>query len=139
MSKNRKPTPVREIRKAVRETKEKREIVSREVGYVNICGNKYFVIEATHAEMQMEDIRLDKKQYGLGFIKYDHRKIFINIEESPQSKMEILIHEMLHGISEHANLKLSENKVRIIANFLWMAGFHIDGFEFEHGSNKEEK
>lgn len=106
------------------------QIVQREVGDVNICGNRYRVLEMSHAEMQMEDSDLDKKLYGLGFIKYDFRKIFINIDESTNSKKEILIHEILHGISEHTQLKLSEKKIKILANFLWIAGFHIDGFEF---------
>ena len=107
------------------------EITRREVGDVNICGNRYRVIEETHAELQLEDKSLSKKLFAIGFIKYDYRKIFINIGETPNSKKEILIHEILHGISDHANLKLSEKKIKILANFLWIAGFHIDGFEFE--------
>jgi hypothetical protein len=108
----------------------------REIGFVNICGNCYTVFEASHAEMQMEDKSMDKDLLGLGFIKYDHRKIFINQDESTNSKKEIIIHEILHGISEHTQLRLKEKEIKILANFLWIAGFHLDEFKFE---KKEKK
>jgi len=100
------------------------------IGDVNICGNRYSVIEASQKGIHAAAYNPSPDDHYLGLAKFDLRKIYIHNSEPSNKKKETLIHEILHGISDHANLELSEKKIIIIANFLWMAGFHIDGFEF---------
>ena len=54
-----------------------------------------------------------------GFIELDDREIYISTKSKPQNIESSLIHELLHAISEHYKIPLSEKRVRELEKALY--------------------
>ena len=83
--------------------------------YINIMGTTYSI-------RQTEDLHASAGDLD-GMIDYNKSEIHISTDaQSEDRKHEILMHEIVHGISSHQNLHLEEDTVQRIAVALHQMG-----------------